>query len=367
MAGVYARGPAGVAAAAGRTETDAEDITAAKFTRTNTDRHRLTRMPGAFYYSPNVRDERAEILSRAAPVIAGNLSQGMQSLGAAIGQLKQKHDELKAKKALAEAYADQMGVPSENVDKMRLPQLDAFLTLAPAKLKQAQQQQQSSILGRVLQGMYNRQSPETPSGAIGTPPAATANPSTDLYGMLGRAASAGATPDTLSALAGIAKTANAMFGRGMTVDPTTGLRLFNGKLPPVGYQKLPLFGQGAAPPTMQFSTDPKGNEFYILGNRVGQVRTPPAGGIPPAPTMAPAPGYTWIWDGKAWREAKAGDNFDVMGIDDQGNPTGSPANGGKGTGERVMVKDKDGNLFSLPKDQLDEAKKQGYTEEKGTQ
>lgn len=262
----------------------------------------------AFYYSPSTTDQRAEIISRSTPVIAGNLAQGAQSLGQTIAGMKQKHDELKAKKALGEAFADQLGVDPKAVDKMKLPQLDAFLTLAPSRIQQKQTQQQSGIMGNALQQWSQAASTPVPAsgtdlasafmgGASGSrmpglsAPVAMAgrmaqgNPpdiGASFANALASAAASGATPDTISALSNLGKTVSAMYSRGMTTDPSTGLRLFNGRVLPASTQKLLGFGapQAGQGQDFKFTPGPGGTEFWNFDNRSGEVR-------PPAPTQRP--------------------------------------------------------------------------------
>ena len=338
-----------------------------------------------FNYSPAVSDQRAAIISNAAPVIAENLRRGFDSLGETLRGLKAKHDELKAKKALAEAFTAQLGGDPKAVEKMKMPQLDAFLTLAPMRIEQSRQQQQTKIMGTALQGMLNRQSPETPSGAIGTAPAAGQDMGQQFTAMISRAASAGANPDTLNTLANLGKTVSAMYSRGMTVDPATGLRMFNGRLLPASTQKLLGFGGGGSqPPTMQFTPGPGGTSFWNFGNRAGEVRPNPPATRPESFGLGPFPKGTTFSTENGIRIATTPDGSmhvlpggggvspdDVRAEVDRISGGGTPGEGSSSaTSESVFVKDKDGNLFTLPKAQLEDAKKQGYVQvndEKGTE
>lgn len=254
---------------------------------------KIRNMAGIFDYNPGTSDQRADIIMHAGDVISRNISQAGASLGQAIGEAADRHKALKAKKALAEIYAEQLGGDSKSVDKMKLPQLDAFLMTAPDAINQRRQGQQSKILGDALSNFAGATTPKaninlppmgsTFAGMMGNPAGTIGKPtmpdrSAALASALAGALKGGATPDTVNTLDSLAKTL--MSGGGASVDPSTGLLLWGDKPLPASTQKYLGGGQGTDRPTFNFTPGPGGTSFWNFGNRGGEVR-------PPTPTSRP--------------------------------------------------------------------------------
>ena len=294
-----------------------------------------------FNYDPGVQDRRGEIMAQG-------LSQAFAAVSQKIQQQVDTHNRVKEKRALAERYNTMLGGDPGSVKKMKEPDLDAFNTVAPALVTQQNQTRAGQNISRFVQSYYNnRQTGPTGAPAAGTPFNAAGAIPTQRQPLSPPDAAARALagnpalfnyPRSTSAAMNIAKVLGTMGSSGVSIDPATGLPILRSGNSTRVINPAWLAPKAPKPaPTLDFTTDPKGNEFWTYGNRGGQTRPPQdnthRGELPPNFPTQVINGKTFAVLPDGWMKPLPGDGQDpVMRLiqgDAEGNftPDAKPTEG----------------------------------------